>query len=83
VDILFLGSSHSYRGFNPQYFSGYKTFNLGSSAQTPIQTNLLLKRYLHQLNPKTIVYEVYPISLSIDGVESSSDIIANDHHPIL
>ncbi|HRD56674.1 MAG TPA: hypothetical protein PK504_01435 [Ferruginibacter sp.] len=83
VDILFLGSSHSYRGFNPQYFSGYKTFNLGSSAQTPIQTNLLLKRYLHQLNPKTIVYEVYPISLSIDGVESSSDIIANDKNDFL
>ena len=37
-----------------------------------------MKRYLDQLNPKTIIYEVYPITFSIDGVESSLDIIAND-----
>jgi len=80
VDILFLGSSHTYRGFDPRVFSanGYSTFNLGSSAQSPTQTKVLLSRYLNQLNPKLIIYEVYPPTLSIDGVESSLDIIAND-----
>ncbi|KJR40694.1 ABC transporter ATP-binding protein [Candidatus Magnetoovum chiemensis] len=80
LDILFLGSSHAYRGFDTRIFKnkGLNTFNLGSSAQTPIQTKVLLKRYLQLLNPKLIIYEVYPATILIDGVESSLDIIAND-----
>lgn len=80
VDILFLGSSHAYRGFDTRIFSkyGYKTFNLGSSSQTPTQTKVLLDRYLDTLNPKMVIYEVYPATFTSDGVESSLDIIAND-----
>ena len=79
VDILFLGSSHTYRGFDNRVFSkhGYSSFNLGSSAQTPIQTNVLLNRHLKQLNPKLVVYEIYPGTFSIDGVESTLDLISN------
>ncbi len=80
VDVLFLGSSHAYRGFDPRVFEeyGFTSFNLGSSAQTPTQTKVLLQRYLDQLHPKIIVFEVSPTSFSIDGVESALDIIAND-----
>lgn len=80
VDILFLGSSHAYRGFDTRIFfdNGYKSFNLGSSAQTPLQTKILLKRYLNSLNPKKVIYEVYPATFVSDGVESSLDLIAND-----
>jgi len=80
IDILFLGSSHTYRGFDTRIFlkNGYKTFNLGTSAQTPIQTKLLLNRYLDSLKPKTVLYEVYPVTFELDGVESSFDIISND-----
>ncbi|MBX3254707.1 MAG: hypothetical protein KF862_11250 [Chitinophagaceae bacterium] len=80
VDVLFLGSSHTYRGFDPRIFAkhGMKSFNLGSSFQCPTQTEILLKRYLHTLNPKTIVYEVYYPTLASDGIESSVDIISND-----
>ena len=80
IDILLLGSSHSSRGIDTRVFSenGYRAFNLGSSAQTPTQSKLLLNRYLDRLNPKTVIYEVYPLTFSLDGVESSCDIIAND-----
>lgn len=80
LDILFLGSSHAYRGFDTRIFEQYglNTFNLGSSSQTPIQTEFLLKKYLNILNPKLIIYEVYPGSFGSDGVESSLDIIANE-----
>ncbi len=80
VDVLFVGSSHAYRGFDTRIFkaNGFQTFNLGSSSQTPIQTYILLKRYLKTIHPKLIVFEVNPISFSSDGVESSLDIIAND-----
>lgn len=37
-----------------------------------------LNRYLDSLNPKLVVFEVYPVSFSIDGVESSLDLISND-----
>jgi hypothetical protein len=80
VDILVLGSSHAYRGFDPRYFrdSGYRIFNLGSSAQTPLQAEVLLGRYLDSLHPKNIILEVYHGSFASDGVESSLDIISND-----
>lgn len=80
VDILFLGNSHTYRAFDPRIFSkhNFKTFNLGSSAQTPIQTQILLKRYLNELNPKLIIWEVSPLILTSDGVESTIDLISND-----
>lgn len=80
VDILFLGSSHSYRGFDPRVFRtyNYNIFNLGSSSQSPIQEELLLNQYLKGLNPKLIVFEVYPRIFESDGVESALDIIANN-----
>ena len=79
IDILFIGSSHAYRGFDTRIARefGYESFNLGSSAQTPVQTKLLLEKYLDSLRPKMIVYEVYPYTFTNDGVESSLDIIAN------
>lgn len=86
VDVLFLGSSHTFRGFDTRIFqkAGLKSFNLGSPAQTPLQTEYLLERYLDKLNPKLVVYEVYPITFSIDGVEASMYLTANeDYNPDL
>ena len=79
IDILFLGSSHTYRGFDPRIFKkyGYNIFNLGTSSQTPIQSKLLLKKHIHRLNPKIIFFDVYHVTSSIDGVESSLDIVSN------
>lgn len=80
VDILFIGSSVCYRGFDTRIFQqhGYSAFNLGSSNQTHLQSEVLLKHYLQALQPKLVVYEVSPIVLSADGVESALDIISND-----
>jgi hypothetical protein len=79
IDILFLGSSRAYSGFDTRLYEsmGYSAFNLGTSSQTPVQTKVLLKRYLDVLNPELIIYEVSPSMFSSDGVESSTDIIAN------
>jgi len=79
-DILVVGSSTVYRGYDPRIFEkhGIKLFNLGSSAQTPIQTQYLLEKYLLQVKPKLLVYDVSPLVFSIDGIESSLDLIAND-----
>jgi hypothetical protein len=82
VDLLFVGSSHAYRGFDTRNFGNIKSFNLGSSAQTPINTKVLLQRYLDKIKPKVVIYEVYPGTFVGDGVESSLDIISNDKNDI-
>ena len=84
IDVLFIGTSHAYRGFDTRNFDSenYKTFNLGSSSQTPIQSKILLERYLERLNPKTIVFEVNPETFTSDGVEASLDIVANDKNDL-
>ena len=79
IDILFLGSSHCFRGFDTRIFkkAGYDAFNLGSSAQTPLQAELLANRYLTKLNPKLVIFEVYPNTFTSDGVESTTDLLSN------
>lgn len=78
VDVLVLGSSHAYRGYDPRIFqeSGYRIFNLGSSAQTFLQTELLMKRYIDSMRPKLVIFDVYPTLFSSDGVESSLELIS-------
>lgn len=79
-DILFLGSSHAYRGFDPRVFEkeGISVFNLGSSSQSPLNTKVLLHQYFDKIQPKMIIYEVYAGTLTSDGVESSLDLLSNN-----
>lgn len=78
VDILFLGASNAYRGLDTRIFeqNGWKAFNLGSSSQTPLQTYILLDRYLDEINPKIIIYA--KPEFDDPGIESSVDLLSND-----
>lgn len=80
VDLLFLGSSHAYRGFDTRIFrnAGFDVFNLGSSSQTPLQTQVLITRYYDRLNPKIVIWEIDPYAVTGDGVESAIDLVSND-----
>ncbi|MBP6312568.1 MAG: hypothetical protein KA408_09890 [Flavobacteriales bacterium] len=79
VEILFLGSSHAYRGFDTRIWKarGFTSFNYGTSAQTPLQSELLFTSSLTTLQPKVLIMEVNPILFTNDGVESTLDLIAN------
>lgn len=81
TDVLILGSSHAFKQIDPRAFveRGFKAFNLGSSAQTPVQTEALLKRYFDKLSPKYVVFEIFPKMFALDGIESSLDIVRNDY----
>lgn len=76
VDVLFAGSSHCYRAFDPRLFQahGWSSFNLGSISQGPVNSYFLLRRYLDTLRPRLLVLEVYWGALQIDGVESLLDL---------
>ncbi len=79
IDVLFIGSSHSLRTFDPRYFErqGIRAFNLGTANQTPLNTYYLLRRYLPQLNPRVVVIEAYWETLAINGVEGTIFITGN------
>lgn len=79
ADILFLGSSLAYRGYDTRIFAslGIIPFNLGSNAQTPIQGEMLLARHLRRLRPTLVVLTLDPSILNNDGVEASLDLLAN------
>jgi hypothetical protein len=82
VDILFVGSSHCYRSFDPRIFAekGFSIFNLGTSSQTPVHSEILLNEYIDKLNPNEIILEVFPFTFStnVNFSESSLDIISSD-----
>jgi hypothetical protein len=75
VDILFFGSSHAYRAFDPNVFKkyGFSSFNLGSSSQAPLNSYFLMKKYIHKCN--IVIMEVYPVAFSLDGAESFADLV--------
>ncbi len=79
VDVLIVGSSHAYRGFDTRIFkaSGVSAFNLGSSSQTPVQSEFLLKQYLHKIKPRLVILEVGFMTITSDGVESAIDMVSN------
>jgi len=69
VDIIFLGSSHCNRSFDPEYFDnelGLYSFNLGSSCQSPTQSYYVLQEAIRYNNPKFIVMEVYWVMFEQD-----------------
>lgn len=79
ADIVVIGSSHAYRGFDPAIFAEYniRMFNLGSSSQTPVQSEILARKYIEQMKPELVIYECSPDLFSNDGTESAADFISN------
>jgi hypothetical protein len=79
VDIAFVGSSHGYRGFDPRIFAaaGYRSYNLSSTNQSPLNTYHVAKRYLPALAPRLVVFEIYYPTLHSDGYESFRDLTVN------
>jgi len=74
IDILFLGSSHSYRSFNPRIFDEASgkgpSFNMGSSAQTPMTAYFVLKEALKTQKPRILIYEIF-----FQGFESDKQFV--------
>ena len=69
LDLIFLGSSHCYRSFNPVIFDeslGLRTMNMGSSAQTPLTSYYVLQEILQKQKPKYLVLELYWITFGLE-----------------
>ncbi len=62
LDMVFLGSSHSYCTFDPEIFDnelGINSFQMGMPLQHPDSTYYTLKEVLNYQKPKIVVMEVY------------------------
>jgi hypothetical protein len=82
TDLLFVGSSHSYRGFDTRVYDrlGWNSFNMGTSSQTPRHALAMLETWLDSMQPQLLVCEVYPTTFSheMDLLEANLNIMAND-----
>ena len=61
LDMVFIGSSHSYCSFDPANFDaiGLSSFQLGTPLQHPDTSYFLLKEVLKTQSPEIVVMEVY------------------------
>lgn len=79
ADVLMMGSSHAFYGFDPRYFErrGLSAFCLGSLSQTPMNSYYLFQDYAPRLQPKILVYSAYFVLFERDGLESFYDLVVN------
>lgn len=83
-DVLFAGSSRSYRGYSPFVFEsyGYNCFNLGTSAQSIKNTYFIIKHFVNQNTCKLLVIDVFAGAFTGNQLESSSDLVENISKPL-
>jgi hypothetical protein len=79
VDILFVGSSRVYRTYDTRIYTaaGLRTFNMGSMAQTPVNSYYLMKEHMERLSPRLVVLDVFPGHFRTSGIESQMNLLTN------
>ncbi|MBS1938696.1 MAG: hypothetical protein JSS84_12895 [Bacteroidetes bacterium] len=78
-DAVIIGSSHAYLGYDPYVVAerGYRAFNLGSDAQSPLCTYWLVKAYLDSVNTPLLIMDLFDEILQGEALEGASDLIQN------
>ncbi|MEO8590089.1 MAG: hypothetical protein ABI432_12005 [Flavobacteriales bacterium] len=78
-DAIVIGSSHAQRGYDPRTFRerGYRMFNMGSTAQTPLSTYAILDHYVTRERTGLVIIDLYETPFLKDGLESVSDLTQN------
>ncbi|MBK9639440.1 MAG: hypothetical protein IPO63_17170 [Bacteroidetes bacterium] len=78
-DVVILGSSHAYRGYDPLVFSSHKleTYNLGSSNQHMMCSYQIIKTHISKDNCKLLVLDLFDKVFANNDIESKSDVIQN------
>lgn len=86
LDMVFLGSSHSYCTFDPEVFDtnlGTSSFQLGMPLQNPNSTYYTLLEVLNYQSPKVVVMEVYfgvlQDDFELNQVKTLFQVLKNDN----
>ncbi|MEO1807521.1 MAG: hypothetical protein AAFU33_22090 [Bacteroidota bacterium] len=77
--LVIIGSSMARQDYDPRLFEkgGWKAFNLGTSAQSMVQSYELARHYLRGKKGTVLLLDLFPGAFYSDGFESSSDLIQN------
>ena len=77
-DVIVLGSSHAYRGYDPRIFeqAGVSMFNAGTSAQNAKGSLVLYNEYLRD-RADVFILDVYDPVFELEGTESNMRLIQN------
>lgn len=78
-DAVVVGSSHAYRGYDPDVFKSYKLdmYNLGTSNQHMMCTYYIVKNHITTDNCKLLILDMFDKVFANNDIESKSDIIQN------
>ena len=78
-DVIVLGSSHAYRGYDPEIFKryNYKMFNLGTNSQINLVSYFIAKEFIRKENCKNVILDIYDPVFKRTSLESVSDYIQN------
>lgn len=79
-DVIVLGSSHAYRGYDPRIFEkhGFSMFNAGSSAQS-FQTSMhVLENHINLSEVDLVILDIYPVIFEIEGTETAQRFIVDE-----
>lgn len=80
LDLIFIGSSHSYCTFDPALIDealGTNSFNFGSPLQYADSSYHVFKEVLKHQKPKTLVYEIYWGIIEQDFDLNQAEIVIN------
>ncbi len=82
-DIIFLGSSHAYLTFDERYLElrQLNTFNLGTGAQTPLNTYYLHNALKKTIKTKRYIIEASPSMFINSGTEAYVELL-NAYHEL-
>lgn len=78
-DVVILGSSHAYRGYDPRIFleENIDAFNMGTSAQSIIHSYFIAKNQITNKNTDLVIIDIHPGTFYGDDLESAMTLIAN------
>jgi hypothetical protein len=78
-EIVVIGSSHAYRGYDPRIFQehGLDIINTGTSSQHPLASYLLTREYWEFSSKPLYIIDVYPQIFLEDGMECTTRLIQN------
>lgn len=77
IDLLFLGSSHSYSTFNSRIFDnklGVNTYVLSSDGQPIAASYYLLKELYKRKKPEIVVFELYGLLLDTESKKNYENV---------
>lgn len=78
-DVIVLGSSHAYKGYDPLVFSlnDLEMYNLGTSNQHMMCSYQIIKNHINKDNCNLLILDMFDKVFANNDIESKSDIIQN------